>query len=117
MLVFIFVGIAPNMMLAKVCSDMNKPNGQYIIPSTVEDVMSFIRKLPIRKVIIQETTYFTDQHSLLCEMIKMTTCSQNLTVKDQFSTHHTKIKNEQYLVFSNKRKFCSLILNNLFINI
>lgn len=43
-------GIAPNMMLAKVCSDMKKPNGQYIIPSTVEDVMSFIRKLPIRKI-------------------------------------------------------------------
>ena len=50
MVIMIFVGIAPNMMLAKVCSDMNKPNGQYLVPSTVEDVMSFIRKLPIRKV-------------------------------------------------------------------
>lgn len=92
MLVFILVGIAPNMMLAKVCSDMNKPNGQYIIPSTVEDVMSFIRKLPIRKVIMQETKSFTDQLSFLCDMIKMTTCSQKFIITDQFSTHHTKIK-------------------------
>ncbi|XP_061173929.1 DNA polymerase kappa-like [Saccostrea echinata] len=43
-------GVAPNMMLAKVCSDMNKPNGQYIIPPTVEAVMSFIRELSIRKI-------------------------------------------------------------------
>ncbi|XP_062238106.1 DNA polymerase kappa [Platichthys flesus] len=43
-------GIAPNMMLAKVCSDMNKPNGQYRLPSTRAAVMDFIQNLPIRKV-------------------------------------------------------------------
>ncbi|XP_043920377.1 DNA polymerase kappa [Protopterus annectens] len=43
-------GIAPNMMLAKVCSDKNKPNGQYRIPPDREAVMNFIRDLPIRKV-------------------------------------------------------------------
>nr|XP_015220229.1 PREDICTED: DNA polymerase kappa isoform X1 [Lepisosteus oculatus]XP_015220237.1 PREDICTED: DNA polymerase kappa isoform X1 [Lepisosteus oculatus] len=43
-------GIAPNTMLAKVCSDKNKPNGQYRIPSDREVVMNFIRDLPIRKV-------------------------------------------------------------------
>ncbi|XP_069483567.1 DNA polymerase kappa isoform X2 [Ambystoma mexicanum] len=43
-------GIAPNMMLAKVCSDKNKPNGQYRIPSQKQAVMDFIRDLPIRKV-------------------------------------------------------------------
>ncbi|KAM9391879.1 DNA polymerase kappa isoform 1-T4 [Pholidichthys leucotaenia] len=43
-------GIAPNMMLAKVCSDKNKPNGQYRLPSTREAVMDFIQNLPIRKV-------------------------------------------------------------------
>ncbi|KAM3611762.1 uncharacterized protein V6R79_023786 [Siganus canaliculatus] len=43
-------GIAPNMMLAKVCSDKNKPNGQYRLPSTREAVMEFIHNLPVRKV-------------------------------------------------------------------
>ncbi|XP_042908307.1 DNA polymerase kappa isoform X2 [Parasteatoda tepidariorum] len=43
-------GIAPNTMLAKVCSDQNKPNGQYQIPSTLEAVQSFISTLPVKKV-------------------------------------------------------------------
>lgn len=43
-------GIAPNMMLAKVCSDKNKPNGQYRLPSTRDAVMNFIQNLPVRKV-------------------------------------------------------------------
>ncbi|XP_077417140.1 DNA polymerase kappa [Vanacampus margaritifer] len=43
-------GIAPNMMLAKVCSDKNKPNGQYRLASTREVVMDFIQNLPVRKV-------------------------------------------------------------------
>ncbi|XP_066512870.1 DNA polymerase kappa-like isoform X2 [Hoplias malabaricus] len=43
-------GIAPNMMLAKVCSDKNKPNGQYRIPPERQAVMDFILKLPVRKV-------------------------------------------------------------------
>ncbi|XP_035229408.1 DNA polymerase kappa-like [Stegodyphus dumicola] len=37
-------------MLAKVCSDQNKPNGQYQIVSTVDAVMSFIATLPVKKV-------------------------------------------------------------------
>lgn len=43
-------GLAPNMMLAKVASDMNKPNGQYTVTPTREGVLEFIQKLPIRKV-------------------------------------------------------------------
>ena len=37
-------------MLAKVCSDKNKPNGQYRIKPDREEVMSFVKNLPIRKV-------------------------------------------------------------------
>lgn len=44
------LGIAPNTMLAKVCSDKNKPNGQYRLPSTREAVMDFVQNLPVRKV-------------------------------------------------------------------
>lgn len=37
-------------MLAKICGDFNKPNGQYYLPPTIEAIKEFIVKLPIRKV-------------------------------------------------------------------
>lgn len=37
-------------MLAKVCSDRNKPNGQFVLPNDKEAVMAFVRDLPIRKI-------------------------------------------------------------------
>ncbi|KAG0475524.1 hypothetical protein HPP92_015210 [Vanilla planifolia] len=43
-------GVAPNQMLAKVCSDINKPNGQFILPNDRKAVMTFISSLPIRKI-------------------------------------------------------------------
>ncbi|GFO46306.1 DNA polymerase kappa-like [Plakobranchus ocellatus] len=43
-------GIAPNTMLAKVCSDKNKPNGQYRIKPDKMELIAFIRDLPIRKI-------------------------------------------------------------------
>ncbi|XP_041869041.1 DNA polymerase kappa isoform X3 [Corvus kubaryi] len=44
------IGIAPNTMLAKMCSDRNKPNGQYRISSERQAVLDFLKDLPIRKV-------------------------------------------------------------------
>ncbi|NXH45381.1 POLK polymerase, partial [Dicaeum eximium] len=43
-------GIAPNTMLAKMCSDRNKPNGQYRIRPERLAVLDFLKDLPIRKV-------------------------------------------------------------------
>lgn len=43
-------GIAPNKMLAKIASDRNKPNGQYFLPPLRDEVLVFVRELPIRKV-------------------------------------------------------------------
>lgn len=43
-------GITPNTMLAKMCSDRNKPNGQCRIPPERQAVLDFIKDLPIRKV-------------------------------------------------------------------
>ncbi|XP_064294309.1 DNA polymerase kappa isoform X1 [Phalacrocorax carbo] len=43
-------GIAPNTMLAKMCSDCNKPNGQCRIAPDRQAVLDFIKDLPIRKV-------------------------------------------------------------------
>jgi len=42
-------GIAPNTFLAKVCSDLNKPNGQYILQPNQTEILDFVRKLSIRK--------------------------------------------------------------------
>ena len=46
----ISAGIAPNAKLAKICSNKNKPNGQFRIPSDRAAVMSFMSALPVRKV-------------------------------------------------------------------
>ncbi|KAI3753030.1 hypothetical protein L2E82_25074 [Cichorium intybus] len=43
-------GIAPNRLLAKVCSDINKPNGQFVLPNDRAAIMTFISSLPIRKI-------------------------------------------------------------------
>ncbi|KAL7002905.1 DNA-directed DNA polymerase [Sarracenia purpurea var. burkii] len=43
-------GVAANRLLAKVCSDINKPNGQFVLPSDRMAVMAFISSLPIRKI-------------------------------------------------------------------
>jgi DNA polymerase kappa len=48
--VTISAGIAPNAKLAKICSNKNKPNGQFRIPNDRAAVMSFMSTLPVRKV-------------------------------------------------------------------
>lgn len=44
-------GIACNKMLAKICSDMNKPNGQTYLPSKTEEIWKFMENLPVRKLV------------------------------------------------------------------
>lgn len=46
----ISAGIAPNAKIAKICSNKNKPNGQYRLLNDRTAVMSFMRDLPVRKV-------------------------------------------------------------------
>ncbi|KAK0455046.1 DNA/RNA polymerase [Armillaria borealis] len=43
-------GIAPNKMLAKICSDKNKPNGQFHLPFDSQEIITFMHDLSIRKV-------------------------------------------------------------------
>lgn len=46
----ISAGIAANAKLAKICSNKNKPNGQFKLPSERATILSFMRDLPTRKV-------------------------------------------------------------------
>lgn len=41
-------GIAPNKFLAKIASDWNKPDGQFVIPPS--EVDTFVRALPVNKI-------------------------------------------------------------------
>lgn len=43
-------GMANNFFLAKICADVNKPDGQYELPPTRQAVMDFVSELPTRKV-------------------------------------------------------------------
>jgi DNA polymerase kappa len=43
-------GIAANARLAKICSNINKPNGQFVLPRERQAIMDFMRDLPCRKV-------------------------------------------------------------------
>lgn len=43
-------GIGCNKMLAKIGSDMNKPNGQYMIDFDIEKIEHFMSELSIRKI-------------------------------------------------------------------
>ena len=43
-------GIAPNAKIAKISSNINKPNGQFRVPNDRTAVLEFMRDLPVRKV-------------------------------------------------------------------
>lgn len=43
-------GIACNLRLAKLCSDLNKPNGQYHLPKDEETILKFVRQMAVRKI-------------------------------------------------------------------
>ena len=43
-------GIAPNHLLAKICSDLNKPNGQTLCPFNGTGVVELMKGLPCRKI-------------------------------------------------------------------
>ncbi|POS72988.1 impB/mucB/samB family protein [Diaporthe helianthi] len=43
-------GIAANAKLAKICSNINKPNGQFVLPNDRVSIIEFMRDLPCRKV-------------------------------------------------------------------
>ena len=58
----ISAGIAPNKFIAKVASDWNKPDGQYVVlPAQVDE---FVRKLPVKKIFGVGKVTAAKMHSL-----------------------------------------------------
>jgi nucleotidyltransferase/DNA polymerase involved in DNA repair len=43
-------GIGPNRLIAKICSDINKPNGQAYVRPILDEVLEFIGNQTIRKI-------------------------------------------------------------------
>ena len=43
-------GIACNRMLAKICSELNKPNGQTFMYNDEVEILKYMQELPVRKV-------------------------------------------------------------------
>ncbi|KAJ5970052.1 hypothetical protein N7501_006300 [Penicillium viridicatum] len=48
--VSVSAGIGANAKIAKIASNLNKPNGQFQVPNEREAIMEFMRDLPVRKV-------------------------------------------------------------------
>ncbi|CAK7226769.1 hypothetical protein SBRCBS47491_006342 [Sporothrix bragantina] len=48
--VTVSAGVAANTRLAKICSNMNKPNGQFVLENDRTVILDFMKTLPCRKV-------------------------------------------------------------------
>jgi len=42
-------GVSPNKALSKICADVNKPNGQFVIDPTREGCMAFMKDIRLRR--------------------------------------------------------------------
>ena len=79
-------GIAPNTMLAKICSDKNKPNGQYYLKSNYDTVMHFVRNLPVRKV-----SGIGKVSEQMLKALGITTCKDLYSKRDLLYLLHSQI--------------------------
>lgn len=88
-------GIACNRMLAKVCTDRNKPNGQFILPSDQDSILQFVRDLPIRKI-----TGIGRVSEQMLKALGITTCSDLYDKKGLIVLLHSSISSRFFIAVS-----------------
>jgi hypothetical protein len=82
-------GVAPNKRLAKVCSDINKPDGQYVLPASRDAVLAFISSLPIRKVRDQDMVLQGRWPvSCLLQVVRLDSCWPNVLLLSSLTSIH-----------------------------
>ena len=86
-------GIAPNMFLAKVCSDKNKPNGQFYLKPDRHKIIDFVHELPLRKAFgIGRVS-----EQILTSILNVSTCSQLYDRRDLMQLLFTPTACRNYL--------------------
>ncbi|KAL3676154.1 hypothetical protein R1sor_026102 [Riccia sorocarpa] len=86
-------GVGPNRLVAKVCTDINKPDGQYVLENRRSAVVDFISPLPIRKVPgIGKVT-----ERILREVLDINVCADLLTKRAHISALFSQISTEFFL--------------------
>ena len=89
-------GIAPNRFLAKICSDKNKPNGQFYLKPERDKIMEFVRELPLRKAFgIGRVS-----EQILTSVLKVNTCSELYDRRDLMQLLFTPVACRNYLEIS-----------------
>ncbi|XP_065314617.1 DNA polymerase kappa-like isoform X2 [Gordionus sp. m RMFG-2023] len=79
-------GIAPTPLLAKICTDINKPCGQFILESDRNQIETFIKNTPINKINgIGKVT------SALLKSINVNTCGDIWTLRDKIGLLYSDI--------------------------
>merc|ERR1719427_1366320 len=88
-------GIAPNTFLAKVCSDLNKPNGQYLLEPDQSKILDFVKNLPIRKA-----PGIGNVQEQLLKSIGVSTCGDLFTLRAQIKLLFSDTSFEHYMQIS-----------------
>lgn len=84
------------MFLAKVCSDQNKPNGQFYLKPDKQTVMDFVRELPLRKAFgIGRVS-----EQILTSILKVNTCWELYEKRDLMHLLFTPTACRSYLEIS-----------------
>jgi DNA polymerase-4 len=85
-------GIAPNKFIAKIASDLNKPNGQYVV--TPQQIDRFLQKMPVNRIwgVGKVTAERLEQQGIkTCADVRAYDIFQFVTMFGQFGDHIHKL--------------------------
>ena len=85
-------GIAPNKFIAKIASDLNKPNGQYVV--TPQQIDRFLQNMPVKRIwgVGKVTAERLEQQGIkTCADVRAYDIFQFVTMFGQFGDHIHKL--------------------------